>query len=97
MKLLENVLVRPLILTEKGNRMRENMGKYLFEVAPEATKVEIRQAVERLFSVKVVSVRTMHVRGKPARLGRKRVTRPSWKKAIVTLAPGSSIEYFETV
>jgi large subunit ribosomal protein L23 len=53
--------------------------------------------VERLFSVKVVSVRTMHVRGKPARLGRKRVTRPSWKKAIVTLAPGSSIEYFETV
>ena len=97
MKSLEKVLVRPLILTEKGNRMRENMGKYLFEVAPEATKVEIRQAVEQLFDVKVRSVRTMIVRGKAARLGRKRVQRPAWKKAIVTLAEGSKIEYFETV
>ena len=97
MKSLEKVLVRPLILTEKGNRMREDMGKYLFEVAPEATKVEIRQAVEKLFEVKVKSVRTMICRGKPARLGRKRVTRPAWKKAIVTLAEGSKIEYFETV
>ncbi len=97
MKLLEKVLVRPLILTEKGNRMRENLGKYLFEVSPEATKVEIRQAVERLFEVKVKSVRTMIVRGKSARLGRKRVQRPAWKKAIVTLAEGSKIEYFETV
>jgi large subunit ribosomal protein L23 len=97
MKSLEKVLVRPLILTEKGNRMRENMGKYLFEVAPEATKVEIRQAVEQLFDVKVKSVRTMIVRGKAARLGRKRVQRPAWKKAIVTLAEGSKIEYFETV
>jgi large subunit ribosomal protein L23 len=97
MKLLEKVLVRPLILTEKGNRMRESMGKYLFEVSPEATKVEIRQAVEHLFDVKVRSVRTMIVRGKAARLGRKRVQRPAWKKAIVTLAEGSKIEYFETV
>ena len=97
MKSLERVLVRPLILTEKGNRMRESMGKYLFEVSPEATKVEIRQAVEQLFDVKVRSVRTMIVRGKAARLGRKRVQRPAWKKAIVTLAEGSKIEYFETV
>ena len=97
MKSLEKVLVRPLILTEKGNRMRESMGKYLFEVSPEATKVEIRQAVEQLFDVKVRSVRTMIVRGKAARLGRKHVQRPAWKKAIVTLAEGSKIEYFETV
>jgi large subunit ribosomal protein L23 len=97
MKSLDRVLVRPLILTEKGNRMREDQGKYLFEVSPEATKVEIRQAVEKLFEVKVHTVHTMIVRGKPARLGRKSVTRPSWKKAIVTLAEGSKIEYFETV
>jgi large subunit ribosomal protein L23 len=97
MKALDRVLVRPLILTEKGNRMREDQGKYLFEVSPEATKVEIRQAVEKLFEVKVRSVHTMVVRGKPARLGRKRVNRPAWKKAIVTLVEGSKIEYFETV
>jgi len=97
MRSIERVLVRPLILTEKGNRMRENMGKYLFEVSPEATKIEIRQAVEQLFDVKVRSVRTMIVRGKPARLGRRQVQRPAWKKAIVTLIEGSKIEYFETL
>lgn len=97
MKALDRVLVRPLILTEKGNRMREGQGKYLFEVALEATKIEIRQAVEKLFEVKVRAVHTMIVRGKPARLGRKRVNRPTWKKAMVTLAEGSKIEYFETV
>jgi large subunit ribosomal protein L23 len=97
MKALEKVLLRPLILTEKGNRMREEMNKYLFEVAPEASKIEIRLAVEQLFDVKVKSVRTLVVRGKPARLGRKRVQRPAWKKAIVTLAEGSKIEYFESV
>jgi large subunit ribosomal protein L23 len=97
MKALDRVLVRPLILTEKGNRMREEQGKYLFEVALEATKVEIRQAVEKLFEVKVRAVHTMIVRGKPARLGRKRVNRPNWKKALVTLVEGSKIEYFETV
>ena len=97
MKALDRVLIRPLILTEKGNRMRESQGKYLFEVAEEATKVEIRQAVEKLFEVKVRAVHTMIVRGKPARLGRRSVTRPAWKKAIVTLAEGSKIEYFETV
>ena len=97
MKALDRVLVRPLILTEKGNRLREDQSKYLFEVAVAATKIEIRQAVEKLFDVKVHAVHTMIVRGKPARLGRRRVTRPSWKKAIVTLAEGSKIEYFETV
>ncbi|MBI5499726.1 MAG: 50S ribosomal protein L23 [Deltaproteobacteria bacterium] len=97
MKALDRVLLRPLILTEKGNRMREDQSTYLFEVAAEATKVEIRQAVEKLFEVKVRAVHTMIVRGKPARLGRRRLTKPSWKKAIVTLAEGSKIEYFETV
>jgi large subunit ribosomal protein L23 len=97
MKSLEKVLVRPLILTEKGNRLRREHGKYLFEVAGEATKVEIRKAVETLFDVKVEAVHTMVVRGKPARLGRKRVIRPTWKKAMVTLAEGQTIEYFETV
>lgn len=97
MKALEKVLIRPLILTEKGDRMRERMGKYLFKVAPKATKIEIRQAVEKLFDVRVTSVRTLIVRGKPVRLGRRRLTRPSWKKAIVTLAKGFKIDLFETV
>ncbi len=96
MKALERVLVRPLVLTEKGNRMRDTQNKYLFEVAAEANKIEIRKAVESIFNVKVLAVRTMNVHGKPARLGRRRVVRPSWKKAIVTLAEGQSIEFFET-
>lgn len=97
MRSAHDVLIRPLLLTEKGNRLRETQGKFLFEVASDANKVEIRKAVETLFDVRVRKVQTMNVRGKPARLGRKRTVRPTWKKAIVTLAEGQTIEYFETV
>ncbi len=105
----ELVIKRP-VLTEKGNRLRETGGnaegpaegeviaqKVLFEVAKEANKYEIRDAVEKLFNVKVVDVRTQIVRGKEKRIGRFQGRRPHWKKAIVTLEPGQTIEFFEGV
>jgi large subunit ribosomal protein L23 len=88
------VLIRPLI-TEKGTRMKETGQTYLFEVAKDANKLEIKHAVEKLFSVKVVSVRTMTHHGKVKRLGRFAGPRPDWKKAAVCLAKDNTIELFE--
>lgn len=90
------ILRRPLI-TEKGNVMKESSNKYLFEVAPDANKVEIKAAVEELFKVKVVSVRTMKQHGKVKRLGRFAGARPDWKKAVVSLAKDNAIELFEQI
>ena len=67
----------------------------LFEVARDANKVEIRNAVEKLWNVNVLKVRTTIVRGKEKRLGRFMGRRSNWKKALVTLAPGQNIEFFE--
>ncbi len=87
------IIKRPII-TEKSNRlMAEN--KYCFVVDPRANKHQIKQAVEEIFKVKVVAVNTMRMRGKVKRLGRSEGRRPDWKKAIVTLAPGSRIQFFE--
>ena len=100
------IIKRPL-LTEKGSRLKETGGaqsgadtesirsKVLFEVHSEANKIQIRQAIESLFSVKVVDVRTQVVRGKVKRLGRFVGQRAGWKKAIVSLEPGNKIEYYE--
>lgn len=88
-----SIVVRPL-LTEKGTRLKELERKVLFEVARDANRADIRRAVEALFSVKVASVRTQVVRGKTRRLGRFVGRRPNWKKAIVTLAEGSDIDFF---
>jgi large subunit ribosomal protein L23 len=90
------VIVRALI-TEKGTVLRERGNQYLFEVAPEANKIEIQHAVERIFSVHVTSVRTMAVRGKEKRVGRFAGKRSDWKKAVVTLRAGEAIELFEQV
>lgn len=88
-----NVIIRPVV-SERSFDMMEQ-GKYTFEVAPQAAKGEIADAVEKIFGVHVVKVNTMKVNGKLKRL---RTTVPgrtrSWKKAIVTLAPGESIEIF---
>jgi large subunit ribosomal protein L23 len=67
----------------------------VFEVALGANKIEIRHAVEALFGVKVTDVNTLVQRGKPRRLGRSEEKRPNWKKAIVTLAEGSDIQFFD--
>jgi large subunit ribosomal protein L23 len=90
------ILKRPLILTEKGNVMREQFNHFSFEVATDATKDQIRAAVEQSFpEVHVVSVRTMIVRGKDRRMGRGYAKTKNWKKAIVTLREGEKIEFFE--
>lgn len=91
---VRDVLVRPLV-TEKSTRLMSQANAYTFEVAPKATKVQIRQAVEQIFRVNVVDVRTMWVRGKKRRRGRYEGRRPDWKKAVVRLAEGQRIEIFE--
>uniref|UniRef100_A0A831T9R3 Large ribosomal subunit protein uL23 n=1 Tax=Thermorudis peleae TaxID=1382356 RepID=A0A831T9R3_9BACT len=94
----QDILRRPII-TEKNTRLME-MNQYTFEVAPEANKIQIKEAVERTFNVKVKKVNTMNVRGKPRRRIRRRGRLPvmgreaSWKKAIVTLEPGYTIDLF---
>jgi large subunit ribosomal protein L23 len=95
MKDLTRVIVRPVV-TEKTTGMGEG-NKYVFEVAPAANKVEIRQAVERYFGVKVLDVRTMNMKGKPKRLGMYTGRRPGWKKAIVTVGEGDKIDLFDVV
>lgn len=93
---LRGVIKRPLI-TEKGTRIKDEQNKYLFEVNKSANKMMIKEAVEKLFDVKVVKVNVMRVRGKQKRMGRFTGYRPDWKKAIVTLAPDNQIELFEGV
>ena len=93
MKLAENIIKRPL-LTEKGTAMGEDGNKVLFEVHRDANKIEIRKAVEKIYNVKVKTVHTQIVRGKMKRQGRSMGKRPNWKRAIVTLAEGSSIDFF---
>ena len=103
MRAAQSIIKRPL-LTEKSQRLRETGGaserpaegeeyaqKIAFEVALDANKIEIRRAVEAIWKVKVAGVRTQRRDGKLKRLGRFQGRRPSWKKAIVTLAEGQSI------
>jgi len=92
---LYEVLRRPLI-TEKGAGLQEQ-NKYVFEVASGANKSQIKQAVEKAFSVTVTAVNVMTVHGKTRRVGRRQVLTPSTKKAIVSLKPGDKIEIFEGV
>ena len=90
------VVLRPL-LTEKGTRLKEAGNQYLFRVAKTANKIEIKQAIEQLFRVTVLDVRTLRVRGKTKRLGRFQGRRPDWKKAVATLKEGDMIELYEGV
>lgn len=88
------VILEPVV-TEKTTHRRETANEVAFVVARDANKVEIRNAVEELFNVKVRGVRTMRVTGKLKRMGRYEGRRAGWKKAIVELAEGESIEFFE--
>jgi large subunit ribosomal protein L23 len=92
---LYEVLRRPLV-TEKNTTLQAQ-NKYAFEVAGEANKHQIGQAVEKAFKVKVTAVNVMTVPGKTRRVGRRQVLTQSWKKAVVTLKPGDKIELFEGV
>jgi len=91
----EDIIKRPLVLTEKGNALREEENQYLFEVAHGANKAEIRNAVETLFDVKVEKVRTLIVRGRVRRMGRGWAKTQNWKKAMVSVRDGDTIDFFE--
>jgi large subunit ribosomal protein L23 len=88
------IIKRPLD-TEKLDRMRDRENKFAFEIDLKANKTEVKQAVEQLFKVKVLDVKTSIVRGKFRRIGRSEGQRPNWKKAIVTLKDGDAIQLFE--
>ncbi|MGQ9508614.1 MAG: 50S ribosomal protein L23 [Thermodesulfobacteriota bacterium] len=94
MKEPQQIIRRPLI-TEKSTQQKEENRQYVFEVDPKANKIEIKSAVEQLFKVRVLRVRTLNVLGKIKRLGRRYGKRPDWKKAIVTLKEGDRIDFFE--
>ena len=88
-------VIKGPIITEKGTLVNEVGNQVLFRVDRRANKVEIRQAVERLFKVKVEKVRTSRLLGKTRRVGKTSGRRPDWKKAYVTLAEGARIDFFE--
>lgn len=93
MKSVYDIIRRPII-TEKSNALLEK-GQYTFEVSVDANKVEIKNAVEEIFGVNVVAVRTVNVHRKPKRLQRYEGFKAAYKKAIVQLAAGQSIKEFE--
>lgn len=90
----EEIIKRPIILTEKV-RLQSHDNAVSFEVARSANKIQIRDAVEKLFEVSVTSVNTLIVRGRLRRMGRGYVKSQNWKKAIVTLKEGDQIDFFK--
>jgi large subunit ribosomal protein L23 len=88
------IIRRPLV-TEKTVLLKEEANQFAFEVDRAANRIEIRYAVEKIFKVKVVSVKTIQVKGKTKQKGRIIGKRKDWKKAIVRLLPGERIEFFE--
>ncbi|MCM1132088.1 MAG: 50S ribosomal protein L23 [Ruminococcus flavefaciens] len=94
MKTAQDIIIKPVITEKSMDNLQA--GKYTFKVAKDATKPEIKKAVEKLFGVEVDKVTTMNVKGKMKRVGRYEGMTASWKKAIVTLTPDSkTIEFFE--
>lgn len=88
------IILRPIV-TEKSTALKATEGKVQFRVHPKANKIEIKKAIEEIFNVKVIDVHTQNYIGKIKRLGRYEGKRPDWKKAIVTLAEGQTIDIFE--
>lgn len=96
MKYPYSILRKPLI-TEKSNLLKEELNQIVFEVDKKANKIEIKEAVEKLFKVNVIKVHTINMHGKIKRLGRSHGKKPDWKKALVTLKEGEHIDFFEGV
>jgi large subunit ribosomal protein L23 len=88
-------VVRRPIVTEKSSHLKDTGNQYVFEVQRDANKIEIKKAVEKLFKVKVISVRIANMDGKVTRLGKSFGKRPDWKKAVVKLNPKDKITIFE--
>ncbi|TLN26542.1 50S ribosomal protein L23 [bacterium] len=91
-----DILIRPII-SEKSTLVKDVSNTIVFEVAKDATKAQVKEAVEKAFKVKVTGVRTALVRGKNARMGRYIGRKRNWKKAYVSLGEGHTIEFFEGV
>ena len=92
MKAAQDIILTPVITERSVDDMAES--KYTFKVAKDANKVEIRQAIEAIFNVKVVKVNTLNVKSKPKRVRYQEGRTRTWKKAMVTLAEGETIEIF---
>ncbi len=90
-----NIIRKPIFLTEKASRLREDQNKVVFEVVREANKIQIREAIQQLFGVSVLDVNTSQVRGKTKRMGKGHGKLRNWKKAIVTLKAGETIQFFD--
>ncbi|MBF0210089.1 MAG: 50S ribosomal protein L23 [Desulfamplus sp.] len=95
--MIEYDIIRKPIQSEKSNVQKERSNQLTFEVAPSANRVEIKNAIEKIFNTKVKSVNTINVKGKLKRRGRILGKRRDWKKAIVRLMPGQRIDFFEGV
>ena len=93
----EYSILKGPVNTEKTDIQKENANQVTFNVDPSANRVEVKKAVEKIFNVKVKSVRTMNVEGKIKQRGRIIGKRKDWKKAIITLMPGHRINFFEGV
>jgi large subunit ribosomal protein L23 len=91
-----DVLRRPIV-TEKSSFQSENLNRYTFEVDVRANKLQVKEAVEKVFRVNVVAINVMRVRGKRRRLGRIQGRTKDWKKAVVTIRSGQTIQFFEGV
>ena len=92
---LETIIRRPIILTEKSSRLREGLNQVIFEVSPRANKIQIKDAIQKAFNVSVLDVNTLNMRGHDKRMGRGYAKLRNWKKAIITLKAGDSIQFFD--
>jgi large subunit ribosomal protein L23 len=90
-------IIRKPLITEKGTKQKEQANQYAFEIDRTANKVMVRNAVEKIFKVKVLNVAVMNMKGKRRRVGKNLGKKADWKKAIVRLAPGEKIESFEGI
>jgi len=88
-------VIREPKLTEKTLSLKEEVNQFAFSVDPRANKIQIKESIEKSFKVSVLKVRTMNVRGDKKKLGRHEGHKSSWKKALVTLKEGETIEFFE--
>ncbi len=96
MKRVDNIIIRPL-LTEKASMLQEAQNTYAFEVGTNVSKIEIKQTIQELFGVQVTKVCTQVVRGKNKRFGRYYGKRSNWKKALVTVAEGESLDFYTSI
>jgi len=96
MKRVDNIIIRPL-LTEKASMLQELQNTYAFEVGTNVSKIEIKQTIQELFGVQVTKVCTQVVRGKNKRFGRYYGKRSNWKKALVTVAEGESLDFYTSI